>query len=205
MGVFDKLFGRRRATDVEPPPLAPAPPAPRRSDTGERRQSAASGRGVVLVRSPDGAENRVPIGVKPITIGRWAQCDIVLDDETIRPVHVRVSALDNGGFRIHGIAAPSLRPYATNVARPDEWMLAHTGDEVKLGDYVIQFLASDSATSSGASGPAQSAEPTSPPPEGGAAESGAAPEHSPSSESPSSSKPSESQESPSEPDYPLSP
>ena len=202
MGVLDKLFGRRRATDAAlppraQPPQAQPPQASRRADTEERRR-ATTGRGVVLVRSPEGTETRVPIGVRPITIGRWAQCDIVLDDEAIRPVHVRVSALDNGGFRIHGIAAPSLRPYATNVARPDEWMLVHAGDEVKLGDYVIQFLASDSATSAGSSGPAQSAEPTSPPPEGGSAESDTAPEHSP-------SEPSESQESPSEPEYPLSP
>ncbi len=134
-------------------------------------------RGVIVVRSPDGTEQRLEIAMKPVTIGSWAQCDIVLEDEEIRPVHVRISALAAGEFRIHGIAAPSLRPYATNIARPDEWMLVNAGDEVTLGNHVIQFLAPGSAEESGSTEPAPADQPAAGAPvaEAPAAEAPAAP------------------------------
>jgi hypothetical protein len=114
---------------------------------------------VIVVRSPDGAEQRLEIAMKPVTIGSWAQCDIVLEDEDIRPVHVRVSALAVGEFRIHGIAAPSLRPYGANLARPDEWMLVKAGDELILGNHVIQFLAPGSAEERRSTAPAPADQP----------------------------------------------
>lgn len=106
-------------------------------------------RGMILVRHPDGAESRLPVSMKPVTIGSWEKCDIPLDDPSIRPVHVRVAPQADGEFRIHGLAAPSLRPFATNVERPDEFMVVQSGDEVTLpgeaGDYVIQFLSTAAA------------------------------------------------------------
>lgn len=111
--------------------------------------SASASRGMVLVKHPDGGESRLDVSAKPVTIGRWEKCDIQLDDDSIRPVHVRVVALADGEFRVHGVAAPSLRPYATNVERPDEFMVAQSGDQVTLpggkGEYVIHFLSTEAA------------------------------------------------------------
>ncbi len=155
MGIFDKLRGRGRDKDEAPPPGEMAPRVLAQA-AGDRQIAS---RGVIVVRSPDGTEQRLEIAMKPVTIGSWAQCDIVIEDEEIRPVHVRVSALAVGEFRIHGIAAPSLRPYATNIARPDEWMLVNAGDEVTLGNHVIQFLAPGSAEESESTEPAPADQP----------------------------------------------
>ncbi len=150
MGIFDWLRGRgeSRTSEVAPRVLAPA--------AGDRQPAS---RGVIVVRSPDGAEKRLEIAMKPVTIGSWDQCDIVLEDELIRPVHVRISVLTEGEFRIHGVAGPSLRPFGTNIARPEEWMLVHAGDEVTLGNHVIQFLAPGSAEESGSTEPALADQP----------------------------------------------
>lgn len=153
MGIFDWLRGRGKGAASLPGEVAPRVLAPAAGD----RQPAS--RGVIVVRSPDGAEQRLEIAMKPVTIGSWDQCDIVLKDDEIRPVHVRISVLTEGEFRIHGIAAPSLRPYGTNIARPEEWMLVHAGDEVTLGNHVIQFLAPDSAEERGSTEPAPADQP----------------------------------------------
>ena len=132
----------------------------------------------------------------------------MLDDEAIRPVHVRVSALGGGEFRVHGMAAPSLRPYATNIARPDEWMLIHAGEEVKLGDYTIRFQSSEVPAPEGAVAPAGLEIPDEPAPEYGAsAPASPAPPEPPGPEQPQSEAPEspESREAPDEPEYPVSP
>lgn len=155
-----RLFGRggdksdeqsgpsRRVLD----PANAATPAPAAAVEPAAEQPEAPGpgsRGMILVRHPDGAESRLPVSVKPVTIGSWEQCDIPLDDQSIRPVHVRIAPQADGEFRIHGLAAPSLRPFATNIERPDEFMVVHSGDEVTLpgeaGDYVIHFLSTEAA------------------------------------------------------------
>ena len=104
---------------------------------------------MVLVKHPDGAESRLDVSAKTVTIGRWDKCDIQIDDDSIRPVHVRVVALADGEFRVHGVAAPSLRPFATNDERPDEFMVAQSGDQVTLpggkGEYTIHFLSTETA------------------------------------------------------------
>lgn len=149
-----------QADAAETPAEQPATPGP-----GDR--------GMILVRHPDGAESRLPVSKKPVTIGSWEQCDIPLDDQSIRPVHVRVAPQADGEFRIHGLAAPSLRPFATNIERPDEFMVVHSGDEVTLpgehGDYVIHFLSSEAAANldspAAATPPPEAAPGLAPPPE----------------------------------------
>ncbi|HJM88773.1 MAG TPA: FHA domain-containing protein [Dehalococcoidia bacterium] len=119
------------------------------------------------MKHPDGGESRLDVSAKPVTIGRWEKCDIQLDDDSIRPVHVRVVALADGEFRVHGVAAPSLRPFATNVERPDEFMVAQSGDQVSLpggaGEYVIHFLSTEAAQN--LDSPAADGEVTSSPPD----------------------------------------
>jgi hypothetical protein len=60
-----------------------------------------------------------------------------------------VVSFADGEFRVHGVAALSLRPFATNVERPDEFMAAQSGDQVSLpggnGEYVIHFLSTEAA------------------------------------------------------------
>ena len=105
------------------------------------RQEGAGVRGMIVVVGPDRDEHRVPLRSRPITIGRWAQCDIVLDDSAIRPVHVRTSAIGNGEFWVHGLGGSGLRP--AGATRADERMLVKAGDELALGDYTIRFLLAD--------------------------------------------------------------
>lgn len=181
-----RLFGRGGDDDNEKegpsgtsrrvlsPGAAPASgePTPSEPEESAARQSPdAVDRGMVLVRHPDGTESRVLMGMKPVTIGRWEKCDITIDDEALRPVHVRIAPMADGEFRVHGLAAPSLRPFATNIERPDEFMLVHSGDEVTLpgeqGEYTIHFLSSEAAASldSGGGLPAGAGEAATPAPQ----------------------------------------
>lgn len=95
--------------------------------------------GELVLREPDGAEQSLPIGPKPVTIGSAPSCDLVLDGASIRPVHARVSARRHGEFQIHGLEMKGARPYNGRVQ--DEWVMVQSGESIVLGDHVIMLRA----------------------------------------------------------------
>lgn len=104
--------------------------------------------GHVLVIHPNGEESLAVMTSRPLSLGSSEQlADIVLSDEGIQPIHVRITSDHINEFRVHGLAGPSLRPLATNVPQPDQFTIVEAGDEIRLsslnGEYRIRFLAAD--------------------------------------------------------------
>ena len=91
--------------------------------------------GTIRVTGPDGSDQSVSIGPRPITIGSSANCDLVIEGEGIHPLHARVTARGNGEFQIHGLAARSANPYGDGGG--EEWVVLHAGESIGLGDYQI--------------------------------------------------------------------
>ncbi len=104
--------------------------------------------GMVIVLHPNGTQTRTPVGRKPVTLGSAEHiADIAIDDPALRPVHMRITPVADGEFRVHGLERPPVRPFATNLAQPAEFVLASSGDHVKLtgdrGESVIHFFSSE--------------------------------------------------------------
>ena len=94
--------------------------------------------GSVRALGPNGHEQAVSIGLRPITIGSSEECDLVIDGDGIQPLHARLSSRGNGEFQIHGLATQSSRPF--NEHRPEEWALLRAGESLALGDYQITIV-----------------------------------------------------------------
>jgi Mg-chelatase subunit ChlD len=93
--------------------------------------------GTLVVRPPDGAEQRYPIGRKPLSVGHSPECDVVIDDAAVGAVHARVIALSDGDFQLHGIAPRRGMPSAD---RGDEWMIVRDGEQIAVGTYLLTLL-----------------------------------------------------------------
>ena len=91
--------------------------------------------GTIRVTGPDGSDQSVSIGPRPITIGSSTNCDLVIEGEGVQPLHARVTARGNGEFQIHGLAAQSANPYGDSGR--EEWVVLHAGESIGLGDYQI--------------------------------------------------------------------
>lgn len=122
-----------------------APPAPAvrsmRARPVRRAVPAAVTRdtlGQLILRTPEGSERAIPMGLKPLTVGSSIDCDVVLHSPAIRPVHARVSARPNGEFQVHGVAQSSASPYLND--RHDEWAVLSSGESIAIGDHVITLL-----------------------------------------------------------------
>jgi len=118
-----------------------ARPRPVRARPARRPVSVSTNRdtfGQLVLRTPEGEERTVQIGLKPLTVGSSAECDVVLDSPTIRPVHARVSARPNGEFQVHGVAQSHASPYLND--RHDEWAVLVSGESIAIGDHVITLL-----------------------------------------------------------------
>ena len=94
--------------------------------------------GSVRVLGPNGDEQVVAIGLRPITIGSSRDCDIVIEGDGIQPVHARLSARGNGEFQIHGLAAQSSRPFNENAVA--EWAVLHAGESLAFGLYELTIV-----------------------------------------------------------------
>ena len=94
--------------------------------------------GSVRVFRPDGHEQVVPIGLRPITIGASRDCDVLIEGDGIQPVHARLSARGNGEFQVHGLATQSSRPFNEHGA--EEWALLRAGESLALGLYELTIV-----------------------------------------------------------------
>lgn len=145
MGLRRLLWRRRdeqgeAADDAVASRLADgASPAPPDSDASM---------GMVIVLHPNGTQTRTPVGRKPVTLGSSEHmADIAIDDPALQPIHMRITPVADGEFRVHGLERPPVRPFATNLAQPAKFVLASSGDHVTFtgdrGDYVIHFFSSE--------------------------------------------------------------
>lgn len=104
-------------------------------------------RGTLVVRGPEGAERRYDIRRGPLSLGSSPDCDVVIADGDVASVHARLYALDDGDFRVHGIAPRVGRPFLEQ--RTDEWMLLHHGEQIAIGSHVLTVLAATKAGGEG--------------------------------------------------------
>lgn len=88
--------------------------------------------GTLLVRGPNGTERQFEIGARPLTIGSDPECDIVLQGESVRPLHARITARGSGEVQIHAIGRSSSRPYESDEG--DEWLVVRAGEEITIGE-----------------------------------------------------------------------
>jgi uncharacterized protein YegL len=93
--------------------------------------------GTVRVYAPDGSEQIVTLGLRPLTLGSSRDCDIVLEGDDIQPVHARLSARGNGEFQVHGLATKSSRPFSEGAV--EEWAVLHAGESIVLGGYELSI------------------------------------------------------------------
>ena len=109
---------------------------------------SGAGMDMVIVLHPNGTQTRTSVGREPVTLGNSEQMtDIAIEDSAFRTIHMRITPFVDGEFRVHGLERPPVRPFATNLAQPAEFVLASSGDNVTLtgdrGEYVIHFFSSE--------------------------------------------------------------
>src|SRR5207245_924829 len=92
----------------------------------------------LVVRCPAGSERRYAVGRKPLSLGRSPECDVVLDDEAVEPVHARVIALGDGDFQLHGLARRPEMPFEREYE--DEWVIVRDGEQIALGSYLLTLF-----------------------------------------------------------------
>jgi hypothetical protein len=107
--------------------------------TAATRVSDSEHLGTLLVLTPHGTERRYPVTRKPLSVGRASDCDVVIEDPAVSPVHARVRALGDGEFQVHGIAPRRQLPFAGR--RQDEWMVVRQGEQIAIGTHVLTLLA----------------------------------------------------------------
>lgn len=89
----------------------------------------------VLLTGPDG-EERIEVGVEPLTLGAGAECQVRLDagEGGVAVSHARVWLRD-GTLMLHHLAPG----HETLLAgRPVTWVSLETGDEVQIGPYWLR-------------------------------------------------------------------
>lgn len=154
--VFRRLFGRGdQAHEEELARLASrlgtsstAGGSSEQGEAAERDDAPEAGpegsRGELRVVQPDGTETHVLLSRRPVSIGNAETLvDVFLDDDAFQGVHLRITPLPGGEYRIHGLSRPSVRPYGTNRQQPAEFTLIGAGDQLTIdgakGAYVLHF------------------------------------------------------------------
>ena len=89
-----------------------------------------------------GSLRTLPLGTQPVTIGREATCSVVFNDEMVSREHSRIDPEANGRFRIRDLG--SRNKTHVNGQQVTETLLG-SGDVVRVGDHVIEFLDADAA------------------------------------------------------------
>ena len=101
-----------------------------------RMREGEGGAGAGSLVLPDG--KRIGLGDKPVTIGRLADCDVVLGDPNVSRHHAEVRA-SGDGYVVADLG--STNGTRVNDARVAEQQL-RDGDEVRFGNTVMHFQAS---------------------------------------------------------------
>ena len=102
------------------------------------RGEPARKQATLLVRGPNGTERRFEIGARPLTIGSDPECDIVLQGDSVRPLHARITARGSGEMQIHAIRPSNSRPYDRDEG--DEWLVVQAGEEITIGDQSLTVV-----------------------------------------------------------------
>ncbi|MFN8637957.1 MAG: FHA domain-containing protein [Dehalococcoidia bacterium] len=88
----------------------------------------------LVIRGPHGVVRRVPVPTdSAVTIGSSGSCDIHLDDDSLRPVHGRLTPFADGHFVLQAIGADGDMPARCS----SEMLIVRPRDEVHVGSYVL--------------------------------------------------------------------
>lgn len=107
----------------------------RRSGSHTAGTADAAGTAGTALILPDG--RRLPLGLKPVIIGRLPECDLVLADPNVSRRHAEIRSSDDGGYIIgdlgstNGTKVNGLRIYADQRLVP--------GDSITIGATTIRF------------------------------------------------------------------
>lgn len=116
------LYGpRRRAAPPRPAVAAPAEPS-RRSRKVPRE---------IVVHAPTGTPAVRPLGRQPITLGRAASSDIVLDDVYASDEHAQLLPSGDGGWNVRDLG--STNGTFLNGAKLTRPTPVAAGDQLRLG------------------------------------------------------------------------
>jgi hypothetical protein len=120
--------------------LVPAPkPSAGTFELVSEIRAAPGGRPVGSIVLQDG--RRVPLGDRPVTLGRLDTCDVVLDDPTVSKAHAEIrrdGEGDGDGFEIFDLESRNgTRVNGYGVAR----QRLQDGDEIHLGAAPVRFEA----------------------------------------------------------------
>jgi hypothetical protein len=119
-GLIARLRGRRAGDDAE----------------SEGLLSAAA---QVLVRTPEGAELRVPVRDSQLSVGASRQCDVTLTGDQVRFVHLILTHVEGESYRIFRFGPVVHDETEAEVA--DDTVI-EAGEWIRVGDYVVSIEAS---------------------------------------------------------------
>ena len=84
----------------------------------------------------DGSQSEFPLGERPITLGRGAECDLVLADERASRMHCGIRRWD-GDFYLKDL--DSKNGTFVNGQRIDGLVKLNPGDRIRVGALVFSF------------------------------------------------------------------
>ena len=87
----------------------------------------------LVIREPSGQVRRVPVPPDvAFSIGSNAACDVVLEDESVRPLHGLLTPFQEGHYVLQALGLPE-----TGVDGPPSMLVVRPGEEVKVGHHVL--------------------------------------------------------------------
>lgn len=111
------------------------------TDVGEARTPrSASGNGILIIIYGHDLGRRVRVGTEPLIIGRSAQCDIQVDQESVSRNHCRVR-FDGSEFLVRDLGSTN-GTYVNDNLVEEEGRLRH-GDQLKVGRTILKFIVGD--------------------------------------------------------------
>lgn len=93
-------------------------------------------RSTLRYKRKDGFQSEFPLGERPITLGRGAECDLVLADERASRMHCGIRRWD-GDFYLKDL--DSKNGTFVNGQRIDGLVKLNPGDRVRVGALVFSF------------------------------------------------------------------
>lgn len=87
----------------------------------------------LVIRDPSGQVRRVPVPPDvAFSIGSNSACDVVLEDESVRPLHGLLTPFQEGHYVLQALGLPE-----TGVDGPPSMLVVRPGEEVKVGRHVL--------------------------------------------------------------------
>ncbi len=111
------------------------------TDAGEARAGRpVSQNGSLIVIYGDELGRRVRVGTEPLVIGRSAQCEIQVDQESVSRNHCRIR-FDGTGFLVRDLGSTN-GTYVNDDPVVGDGRLRH-GDQLKVGRTILKFIVGD--------------------------------------------------------------